>query len=196
MGIHEPHRKTVRHFDEIGDCRELTFSCYRRTPLLTNNTWREMLSRSIDAAVERHGYRLAAFVFMPEHVHLLVVPSITSGKIQSLLSALKRPYSFRIKTLLVAARSPLLKKLTVMERPGKMAFRFWQEGPGYDRNLNTIEAIEASIEYIHLNPVRRGLVLEASAWRWSSCRHYLSDGTHRDPALPTVHGFPAETWDR
>jgi hypothetical protein len=33
----EPHRKRIRHYHEPGDV--LTFSCYRRLPLLTNNAW-------------------------------------------------------------------------------------------------------------------------------------------------------------
>ena len=66
------HRKRVRHYDEPGHFHELTFSCYRRMPLLTNDVWRAMLSVSIDRAVKGHSFRLSAFVFMPEHVHLLV----------------------------------------------------------------------------------------------------------------------------
>ena len=91
--------------------------------------------------------------------------------------------------------SPLLERLTVRERPGKTAFRFWQEGSGYDRNLMTTEAVQASIDYIHMNPVRRKLVDEARLWRWSSCRWYLEDGRIRDDGLPTVEGCPAEFWD-
>ena len=66
------HRKRVRHYDEPGHFHELTFSCYRRMPLLTNDVWRAMLSVSIDRAVKGHSFRLIAFVFMPEHVHLLI----------------------------------------------------------------------------------------------------------------------------
>jgi putative transposase len=112
-----------------------------------------------------------------------------------LLYAVKRPYSYRIKQLLIQANSPLLERLTVQERPGKMAFRYWQAGPGYDRNLNTPEAVAGSIEYIHLNPVRRQLVRDPLEWRWSSWRFYASDGRDRDPALPEIHGLPAEFWD-
>ena len=75
------HRKRVRHYDEPGDCHELTFSCYRRLPLLTNDGWREMLSRSIDRAMLGHRYRLVAFVYMPEHVHLLVCPDGDASKV-------------------------------------------------------------------------------------------------------------------
>ena len=39
------HRKLVKHYHEPGDFHELTFSCYKRTPLLTNDDWRRRLSR-------------------------------------------------------------------------------------------------------------------------------------------------------
>ncbi len=42
----------VKHYEEPGHVRELTFSCYLRMPLLTNDTWREMLSRSIERAAD------------------------------------------------------------------------------------------------------------------------------------------------
>ncbi|WP_425614439.1 transposase [Anatilimnocola sp. NA78] len=67
----EPHRKRLQRYHEPGDVHELTFSCYRRMQLLTNNAWRVKLARAIDAACEEIGCFLAAFVFMPEHVHLL-----------------------------------------------------------------------------------------------------------------------------
>jgi putative transposase len=182
-------RKRVIHFDEPGHCHELTFSCYQRMPLLTNDTWREMLSRSIERAAKRHCYRLVAFVFMPEHVHLLVFPLPDASKIDALLRAIKRPYSFRIKRLLEQAHSHLLNKLTIRQRPGTSSFRFWQEGPGYDRNITETRTLELAIDYIHLNPVRRGLCDRAADWRWSSARYYHHD-QHLDSALPAVDGVP------
>ena len=186
------HRKRVEHYDDPGHFRELTFSCYHRMPLLTNDTWREMLSSAIDRAFVSHKYCLAAFVYMPEHVHLLVWPEPGASQIENLLKAVKRPYSYRIKQLLILNRSSLLKRLTVRQRPGVMTFRYWQEGPGYDRNLTEPETILASIEYIHMNPVRRGLCQRAIDWRWSSARFYLNDRKQEDDALPTIHGLPFE----
>ena len=111
------HRKLVRHYHEPGDLHELTFSCDRRMPLLTNDVWRELLCRSIDRAVER-----------------------------------------------------------------------W----AYDRNLFTERVVMAAIDYIHENPVRRGLSRTATDWKWSSARWYMSDAKLVDPDLPTIHGLP---WD-
>jgi putative transposase len=190
-----PRRKRVRHFNQPGHCHELTFSCYRRWPLLTNDLWRAMLSESIDRAMAGHCYRLVAFVYMPEHVHLLVYPLEAASGIEGLLRAIKRPYSYRVKQLLVASKSRLLEKLTIRQRPGVQTFRYWQEGPGYDRNLIEPGTVLAAIDYLHKNPVRRGLCQRAADWRWSSARHYLQEGYVQDPQLPHIHGLPPEFLD-
>ncbi len=120
------HHKTVRRAHEPGDCHEMTFTCYHRMPLLTNDEWRRMLAESVGRAIQGHDFRLVAFVFMPEHVHLLVYPTTHEPRLDLLLKAIKRPFSFRIKRALAAARGPLLGELTVRERPGVERFRFWQ----------------------------------------------------------------------
>ena len=82
----------------------------------------------------------------------------------------------------------VLSSLTVRERPGKSCFRFWQEGPGFDRNLFTAIAVEASIVYIHVNPVKRGLCQRAVDWKWSSARFYLDQRV--DSSLPRLSRPP------
>jgi putative transposase len=116
-------------------------------------------------------------------------------ELSRLLADIKRPFSGRIKELLAKNSDPLLSELTVLERPGKRVFRFWQEGPGYDRNLSSQKTVLSAIKYIHLNPVRRGLVARAADWKWSSARLYVSDGNDRDPDLPSIHPPPAELFD-
>jgi len=51
-----PHRKRVKHYEQPSDVRELTFSCYRRLPLLTNDLWRAMLFESLEQALSRHRF--------------------------------------------------------------------------------------------------------------------------------------------
>ena len=45
---------------------------------------------------------------------------------------------------------------------------FWQSGGGYDRNIVEPRALQTMIDYLHTNPVRRGLVARAADWHWSS----------------------------
>lgn len=131
---------------------------------------------------------------MPEHIHLLFFPLPQAAKIDLLLAAIKRPVSWKVKQSL-PAESRLRKKLTVRQRPGVITFRFWQEGPGYDRNLEHKDSVLASIQYFHMNPVRRGLCDRAERWRSSSARHFVTDGGHQDSALPKIHPLPADFFD-
>lgn len=127
-------------------------------------------------------------------MHRLVFPLDREPAIDDYLAAVKRPVSADVKRDLLRAGSSLIKRLTIRERPGKEAFRFWQEGAGYDRNLQNAATVMSSIEYIHLNPVRRKLVTEARLWKWSSARFYGSDGQLIDPDLPQITPMPAEFW--
>ncbi len=196
MENEQGHRKRVKHFEDPEACRELTFSCYRRYPLLTDDSSRACLSQSIDRALENHRFGLAAFVYMPEHVHLLVFPLPEASGVDALLKAIKRPYSFRIKQRLIETHNVWLPKLTIRQRPGVTTFRYWQEGPGYDRNLKHPAAVETSIDYLHKNPCRRKLCERAIDWRWSNARYYLQNAAMIDPALPRITKIPAEFWTR
>jgi len=140
--------------------------------------------------MSRHRFNLVGFVYMPEHIHLLVFPMEATCTVSMLLYAIKRPMAYRIKRLMEKRRDPRLTELIVWERPGKQVFRFWQEGSGYDRNLTNMRSATEAIQYIHANPVRRGLCESPSQWKWSSWHHYHRAGQN-DPDLPTVHGLPA-----
>jgi putative transposase len=184
------HRKTVRHFDLPNHAHELTFSTYGRLPVMLGPGIPEIVLASIARISQRGLAEILAFVLMPEHLHLLVVTTVrheTAIPVASILIAIKRPSSFRIKQLLTATQPKVCDDLTVRERPGKTAFRFWQEGGGYDRNLTSGDAIRASIEYIHTNPVRRGLCERPSDWPWSSWRQWHEDTTDLPEWMPRAN---------
>jgi putative transposase len=60
---------------------------------------------------------------------------------------------------------------TGLEKP---RYRFWQAGGGYDRNYWSTEEIIQRVDYIHNNPVKRGLVEDPCDWPWSSAREWLT----------------------
>ncbi|HEY3320134.1 MAG TPA: transposase [Planctomycetota bacterium] len=186
----EIDHKRIKHFNEPGHAHLLTFSCYQHLPLLNDDRRRDAFSRVLDRALERHQFRLVAFVYMPEHVHLLVHPALDEYSISRLLYAIKKPFSDYMKKVLQDSQSQHLQALRVLERPGKCVFRYWQEGPGHDRNLLTVDKCVRAAEYLHNNPVRRGLANGPDQWRWSSWRFYYQEN-FADPALPRIHGFPA-----
>lgn len=108
---------------------------------------------------------------MPDHVHVLVNPGPCPERMSAFLRALKEPVA-RLAIRYLQAKSPLwLARVTVREG-SRLRHRFWQPGGGYDRNIESHAALRAMIEYIHANPVRRGLVARAEDWEWSSARWF------------------------
>jgi putative transposase len=173
----DSHRKTCRRYDEPGHAHSLTFSCYCRRPFLSRDRGRRWLIEAIDRARQKHAFDLWAYVIMPEHVHLLIWPRESQYSISRILTSVKRPAS--IKALLHVRRSApaFLSQMEDRQPGGRIHYRFWQRGGGYDRNLTEPKTVWAEIDYIHANPVRRGLCQTPTAWLWSSAAEYERPGT-------------------
>lgn len=67
-------RKTCRRYDVPGDAHFLTFSCFKRLPLLDRNRTRRWFVEALRLGQEKGQYDLWAWVIMPEHVHLVLLP--------------------------------------------------------------------------------------------------------------------------
>lgn len=160
-------RKKVRHYDEPGHAHFLTFSCYQRMPLLSKDRSRRWLIDALQAARQKHKFDLWAWVIMPEHVHLLLWPRLRKYNTKSIVADIKRPVGQKAIAWLKGNNARFLEQLTVRTR-GRTYRRFWQAGPGQDRNVFDPKTAHEIVEYIHNNPVRRGLVARAEDWPWSS----------------------------
>ena len=167
--MNPPHRKRKVTYNIPGHAHFLTYSCYRRYPLLSKDRSRGWVVEAIQKARDQFDFAIWAYVIMPEHVHLLIRPRQASYSVERILAALKRPVSSRAKAFLTSVENThWLERLTVRE--GKeTVFRFWQTGGGHDHNLWNDRPVLGVIDYIHANPVRRGLVAQPTEWVWSSC---------------------------
>lgn len=161
-------RKTLRHYNIPGHFHELTFSCWRKQPLLARDRSRQWLIQSMDMARKKRGFALLAFVIMPEHVHMIVRPLNPESDVAWYLKSIKQSVSRKAANWLKNHDPQWYERLS----GDAGAFRFWQPGGGYDRNVNTSGTLQKMIEYIHHNPVRRGLVEKAVDWKWSSAGWY------------------------
>ena len=143
--------KLVR-YQQCGCFHFVTFSCYRRQPLLHAANAYGAFERELEIVRMRYGFVVAGYVLMPEHVHLLVgEPGRSSLSIA--LQVLKQKTSRKLK------------------RHGEA--RFWQRRY-YDFNVWSEEKRIEKLKYMHRNPVVRGLVEKPEQWAWSSYRHYLA----------------------
>ncbi|MCA9045366.1 MAG: transposase [Planctomycetaceae bacterium] len=179
--------KRRKRFDE-GRCpRSLTFSCYHRFQFLAKDRTRQWFVEALQQAREKYPVDLWAWVIMPEHVHLLVCPRVDGRDVSSFVARVKEKTARTAIAWLKANASEWLPKITVVE--GKRTrHRFWQPGGGYDRNLDSAKTVRATIDYLHANPVRRGLVERTTDWEWSSARWYAGDDAviEMDNSLPDI----------
>ncbi len=171
------HRKRCRRIHEPGHAHALTFCCFRRQPFLSKDRSRQWTIEAIAAARLRHNFHLWAYVLMPEHVHLLICPTTDSCDLSAILNSIKQSVAKRAVRFVKAHAPEFLPRMTDLQPNGQSAFRFWQRGGGFDRNLWSPRYIWQTIDYIHENPVRRGLCPRPENWPWSSARDY-SDLEH------------------
>ncbi len=159
----------LRHFDDDGRARFVTFGTYKKLPLITNNENRKIIINAIITMREKFGFRLLGYVLMPEQIHLVIIP-VEGTKLGRIIGEIKRESAVKILDKFSRLNSPILNKLEVT-RNGKAKHAFWQRRC-YDHNCRTPESVWKAIEYCHNNPIKRGLVNEPSAWKWSSYRCY------------------------
>ncbi|NLH48798.1 MAG: hypothetical protein GX444_09360 [Myxococcales bacterium] len=163
-------RKKIKHFNDPGQAHFLTFSCFQRLPLLTKQRPIHWFLSALSKTCRNLDYSLWGYVIMPEHIHLVIHPKTDEYDISAFLQAIKQPVSRVAKSWLSANDPHWLSKLTIQRSDGKKEFHFWQSGGGYDRNVFTEGEARQKIEYLHYNPVRRGLVNDPLEWKWSSAR--------------------------
>jgi putative transposase len=161
-----------KSYNISGHAHELTFSCYRRYPFLKAERCCAWLAEAINDARERLNFALWGYVFMPDHVHLIIFPRGDQYAISRILESIKRPVGVQAIRYLEATNSSWLARLT--RRRGQRTERlFWQSGGGYDRNITSPKTLLRMLDYLHENPVRKGLVTRAQDWLWSSAGYFL-----------------------
>ncbi len=142
----------LKRFHGTRDLHFITFSCYRRQPLLSSSRAKRTFEVVLEQVRRQYNFFITGYVVMPEHVHLLM----SEPEDKKLASALQ-----------------VLKQLVAQRLGGH---QFWQPRY-YDFNVWSELKCKEKLRYLHRNPVKRGLVAAPEDWEWSSFRHWLTGET-------------------
>lgn len=125
------------------------------------------------------GFKLLGYVLMPEHFHLLVWPSERANPSQVMQSLKERTAIFMLKNLQGNRQFPWCRRM--LGRPTLPStvryhgpWRVWQRR-FYDMNVWSEKKRLEKLNYMHANPVKRGLVTSPVHWPWSSFRFYYME---------------------
>ena len=137
----------LNRYQHLGRLHFVTFSCNRRHAYLRAPATRSLFEDALELVRRRYELEVVGYVVMSEPVHLLV----------------SEP---QIKSLAVALQA---LKLSVARRSERG--QFWR-ARYYDFNVYSDDKRFEKLDYMHWNPVKRGLVERMEDWQWSSYRFY------------------------
>jgi putative transposase len=116
-------RNRLKRYYGRGHLHFLTFSCYRRRPLLGSVRARNLFVKILGEVRARHDFRVVGYVLMPEHVHLLISEP-ANGTPSKVVQVLKQ----RVSRALRAKRRRSTKGQLPLKFPDAEdgLRRFWQ----------------------------------------------------------------------
>ncbi len=139
-------------------------------PIFTRTESVQIIIESLKYLQTNDNLKIYAYVILENHLHMVVqsddlgesikkFKSFTAKKIINLLQA------YNVQTI--------LDQLAFYKKAHKTQsdYQLWQEGFAPKLIQNDAMMLER-INYIHLNPVKRGYVDDAKHWRYSSARDY------------------------
>ncbi len=154
------------------DLHFVTFSCYRRLPLLGSKRARDLFVHELSRMRTEHDFQLVGYVVMPEHVHLLMGEP-KKGTPSTALQVLKQRVSRKMRQQ--KGKSPGQQtSVGFAEDPGEPR-QFWQ-ARFYDFTVYSSGKVKEKLNYMHANPVIRRLAEHPKDWPWSSWSNYAKNG--------------------
>jgi putative transposase len=110
------------------------------------------------------------YVIMPEHFHLIC----SSDKLASIIQSIKSYTAKRIIETYEKENNVMILEQFILnkkEHKTESKYQVWQEG-FKPKALLTESMLVQKSNYIHFNPVKRGLVNEIEDYEYSSARDY------------------------
>jgi putative transposase len=145
--------KLRRYFQE-GDFCFITCVTYQRYPLLVQNI--DFLRNALDKAIEHAETELIAWVVLPDHFHALLYSGTTT--VTQIVHRLKLSFSANYR-----------------KRNNLHSGRIWQNR-FWDHIIRSQDDFNRHIDYIHINPVKHGLVQLPVDYPHSSFNDYMMNG--------------------
>ena len=123
----------------------VTSNTWERRPLFRAEPWARLFFKTL-ASYHGESYLLHEFVLMPDHFHLIITPA---GALERSIQLIKGGFSYRVR-----------------KEIGSSA-EIWQRGFS-DHRIRDAEDYERHVDYVHMNPVKRGLSSDPPKYPYSS----------------------------
>lgn len=174
-----------RHY-EPGQLQFITTSTYQRAQLFLSPRFRNCFARKLSELRDEMHFLIVGWVLMPEHFHMLIRPEPAEST-PVIMKRLKERVAIGIlRTLRQNQHYPWCRKMLERFRlpatvHDESEYRIWQRR-FRPFNVYSRKKVLEKLNYMHNNPVKRGLVQHPGDWPWSSWRFYFLN----DASLLTI----------
>jgi putative transposase len=164
----------------------LTFSVVEWLPVFIDETACKIVTDSFNFCIRKKNLGVNAFVIMSTHLHAIVFDTgFDSERLKHTLDDLRK-FTGRQLADHAAKHLPDCFTNEFRQHAGEdRKRRFWQPTQ-HPVGIFTDEFWRQKIDYLHLNPCRKGLVLRPEDWRFSSALFWLTGETNEDVNLSEV----------
>lgn len=151
----------------------ITCTVHQWVDVFTRIGYIDILLESLRYCQQNKGLEIYAWVVMTNHIHLVV--RSTNGKLSDTIRDFKKFTATKILQAIENNPKESRKRWLLwllQSNPVKGDSRvkkwFWEEG-FHPEQIITRDFFDSKVRYIHLNPVRAGLVEKEEEYLWSSC---------------------------
>ncbi|MGH7983482.1 MAG: REP-associated tyrosine transposase [Candidatus Udaeobacter sp.] len=151
----------------------VTSTVVRWLPIFTTARRCDVVVEALDYCRTHKGLDIYAWVILDNHFHAIV----SAPDLPRVIADLKRHTARRLLELLQEEKADwLLHQLRYHRAAHKSEseYQLWQEGY-HPQSISTDTIMLQKLEYLHNNPVKRGLVASPEDWRYSSAHAWLPE---------------------
>ena len=145
--------------------------------VFSRKIYRDIVVDSLNYCIKNKGMILYGYVIMSNHIHMIIQSE--DEKLSELIRDFKK---FTAKTILDKIQAEnesrkewmleRFKKATETHQRNKN-YQFWQLN-NHPEEVYSERFLWSKLDYIHLNPVRAGIVEKASHYTYSSAQNYIN----------------------
>lgn len=179
----------------------LTFTVVDWVDVFTRKIYRDIVLDSFKYCQEQKGLILKGYVVMSNHIHLLAQSK--EGKLSDSIRDFKKfTAQMILKQMLNNGESRsawMLKRFEFAAKSNSKnsEYQFWQVG-NHPEEIYSEKFFWTKLNYIHMNPIRLGIVSKASDYLYSSASNYVGKESLINITLgniPTINPLARNGYD-
>ena len=158
----------------------LTSVAHERIPVFKTDAIKQIVCNAFDEARRSGEISIFAYVIMFDHTHII---TDSNRKIKDVLRFLNGISAKRVLDYLKeGGYESSLRKLRIQERGDKHKYSVYQHHPNAFEIYGE-DAMMQKVNYIHMNPVRAGLVEHPNDYLYSSARQWNQKALDNEPLI-------------